>query len=300
MAAGAGMADKIGRQWHRFYRTGACAGRRYCALAVANGIVLCPSGTATNGLCIVKRYAQRQVMGNRMEEINLIGQYLPRILQGAVLTLEIAVLSLVISIIIGLAGANMRLSRNRLLSRLGWLYSSVVRGVPDLIWMLMVYYSAQIGLNAITEAWELDYFEISPFAAGVLTLSFIFGAYFTETFRGAIMAIPYGQIEAGHAYGMRGMQVLRRITFPLMMRFALPSVRNNWLVLTKATALVSIIGLDDMTRIAQQAGSATHLPFIFNTVSALLFLLLTTVSLYVFRYLDKHYQRGFAREDAHV
>ncbi|ETF01153.1 histidine/lysine/arginine/ornithine ABC transporter permease HisQ [Advenella kashmirensis W13003] len=235
-----------------------------------------------------------------MEELNLIGQYLPRILQGAVLTLEIAVLSLVISILIGLVGANMRLSRNRLLARLGQLYSSVVRGVPDLIWMLMVYYSAQIGLNALTEAWDLDYFEISPFAAGVLTLSFIFGAYFTETFRGAIMAIPYGQIEAGQAYGMRGLQVMRRITFPLMMRYALPSVRNNWLVLTKATALVSIIGLDDMTRIAQQAGSATHLPFVFNTISALLFLLLTTVSLYVFRFLDRHYQRGFVREDAHV
>ncbi|MDK7178436.1 ABC transporter permease subunit, partial [Micrococcus luteus] len=100
--------------------------------------------------------------------------------------------------------------------------------------------------------------EISPFAAGVFTLSFIFGAYFTETFRAAILAVPGGQIEAGYAYGLTPFQVLYSVTFPLMMRYALPGVRNNWLVLTKSTALVSIIGLDDMTRVAQQAGSATQ------------------------------------------
>ena len=227
-----------------------------------------------------------------MFNFEIIWQYMPRILQGAVLTVELAVISVICAIVIGLVGALMRLSRSSLLNTIGAGYSTIVRGVPDLIWMLMVYYSAQLGLNAITSALGWSYFEISPFAAGVFTLSFIFGAYFTETFRAAILAVPGGQIEAGYAYGLTPLQVLSGITFPLMMRYALPSVKNNWLALTKSTALVSIIGLDDMTRVAQQAGSSTQYSFAFNLVSALLYLLITYVSLKVFIFLDKRYQRG--------
>lgn len=227
-----------------------------------------------------------------MFNFEIIWQYMPRILQGAVLTVELAVISVICAIVIGLIGALMRLSRSPLLNAIGAGYSTIVRGVPDLIWMLMVYYSAQLGLNAITSALGWSYFEISPFAAGVFTLSFIFGAYFTETFRAAILAVPGGQIEAGYAYGLTPLQVLSGITFPLMMRYALPSVKNNWLALTKSTALVSIIGLDDMTRVAQQAGSSTQYSFAFNLLSALLYLLITYVSLKVFVFLDKRYQRG--------
>lgn len=230
-----------------------------------------------------------------MFDSSIVFGYLPRILTGAVLTIEIAVLSLLFSVIFGLIGAVMRLSKHTVLSATATAYSTIVRGVPDLIWMLMAYYCVQIGLNMVTEAIGVGMFEISPFFAGVFTLSFIFGAYFTETFRGAILAVPYGQIEAGYAYGFSGIAVLYRITFPLMMRFALPGVRNNWLVLTKATALVSIIGLDDMTRIAQQAGSSTHKSFLFNMISACLFLLITFVSLRVFAWLERRYQRGVSQ-----
>lgn len=234
-----------------------------------------------------------------MIDFEILWQYLPRILNGAVLTIQIAVASLIFAILVGLLGALMRLSKSKLLAGIATAYSTIVRGVPDLIWMLMVYYSAQLGINALTDALGWSSFEISPFFAGVFTLSFIFGAYFTETFRGAILAVPYGQIEAGHAYGLSAFQVLSRITFPLMMRYALPGVRNNWLVLTKATALVSIIGLDDMTRVAQQAGSSTHYSFAFNMVSACLYLLITFVSLKAFVYLDKRYQRGVRQGVAH-
>ncbi|NLP33294.1 Histidine transport system permease protein hisQ [Oligella ureolytica] len=227
-----------------------------------------------------------------MFNLEIIWQYMPRILQGAVLTVELAVISVLCAILIGLVAALMQLSGSRLLSAISVAYSTIVRGVPDLIWMLMVYYSAQLGLNAVTTALGWSYFEISPFAAGVFTLSFIFGAYFTETFRAAILAVPNGQIEAGHAYGLTSFQVLKDITFPLMMRYALPSAKNNWLALTKSTALVSIIGLDDMTRVAQQAGSSTQSSFAFNLISALLYLLITYVSLKVFVFVDKRYQRG--------
>lgn len=228
-----------------------------------------------------------------MVDFDVIWQYLPRILDGALLTVALAILSVICAMVIGLGGAALRLARNPLLSGVGAFYSTVVRGVPDLIWMLMVYYSAQIGLNSLTAALGWDfYIEIDAFSAGVFTLSFIYGAYFTETFRAATMALPKGQIEAAYAYGLSSWQVLTRVTFPLMMRYAMPSVRNNWLTLTKSTALVSIIGLEDMTRVAQQAGSSTQYSFAFNLLSALLYLLITYVSLKVFSYFDKRYQRG--------
>lgn len=219
-------------------------------------------------------------------------EYVPSILRGAWLTLEVALASLALSVVIGLVAAAMQFTSNKQLIWISRIYSSIVRGVPEMIWMLMIFYSLQILLNKITESLAWSMLEISPLMAGILTLSFIYGAYFTETFRGAMLAIPSGQIEAAQAYGMRPLQVLRLITFPLMMRFALPGIKNNWLVLTKATALVSIIGLDDVTRLAQRAGSSTHMPFLFNLFAAFLFLILTSLSLIVFHWLDTHYQRG--------
>ena len=227
-----------------------------------------------------------------MDKINIIMQYMPRILSGAWLTLAVALLSFALSFALGLLGANMRLSKNKLINGIATAYSTIVRGVPDLVWMFLIYYGLQYWLNDFAEAYNYETIEISPFMAGVFTIAFIFGAYFTETFRGAMLAIPSGQMEAGYAYGMSAWQVLMRITFPLLMRFALPGVKNNWLVLTKTTALVSIVGLDDVTRLSQLAGSKEQMSFMFNLVSALLFLLLTTVSLVIFRKLERQYARG--------
>lgn len=227
-----------------------------------------------------------------MEKINIILEYMPRILNGAMLTLVVALLSFALSFVLGFVGANMRLSNNKIISAVATTYSTVVRGVPELVWMFLIYYGLQFWLNDFAETNHYERVEISPFMAGVFTLSFIYGAYFTETFRGAMLAVPSGQTEAGHAYGLSAWQVMRRITFPLVMRFALPGVKNNWLVLTKATALVSIIGLEDVTRIAQQSGAKEQMSFTFNLVSALVFLLLTTVSLSIFRKLERQYARG--------
>lgn len=219
-------------------------------------------------------------------------EYAPSIVKGSWLTLGVALASLVLAVLIGLVAAAMQFTSSKRLIWISRIYSATVRGVPELIWMLMLVFSLQIGLNKVTESMGLPMIEISPLMAGIFTLSFIYGAYFTETFRGAMLAIPSGQIEAAQAYGMRPLQVLRLITFPLMMRFALPGIKNNWLVLTKATALVSIIGLEDVVRLAQRAGSSTHMPLLFNLFSGFLFLVFTSLSLLVFRQLEAHYQRG--------
>ena len=227
-----------------------------------------------------------------MNTSSIVWQYVPRLLEGALVTLAVAVISFICSFFIGLVGAQMRLSNIPVVRWVAGIYSAVLRAVPELLWMLLLFFGIQMWLNQWTEYLGLGVLQIEPFSAGVLVLSLIYGAYFTETMRGAIMAIPPGQMEAGVAYGMSSMQVLRRITFPLMMRFALPGIQNNWLALSKATAVVSLIGLEDVVRIAQQAGAKEHQSLLFNLCSAAVFLVITLGSVYLFRYLDRMYRKG--------
>ena len=207
--------------------------------------------------------------------------YGPLLLAGARQTIALAVLSLAVSVVLGLLGASAKLSRHGLLRAMATAYTTLIRSVPDLVLMLLLFYSIQIAVNNLTDALGLDQFDIDPFTAGVLTLGFIYGAYFTETFRGAFLAVPRGQLEAGSAYGMSGMRVFARILFPQMMRFALPGIGNNWQVIVKATALVSIIGLADIVKAAQDAGKSSFNMFFFILVAALVYLAITSASNFV-------------------
>ncbi|MEN9544231.1 MAG: hypothetical protein RLZZ598_1064, partial [Pseudomonadota bacterium] len=165
--------------------------------------------------------------------------YLGSILEGAGLSLAVALLSLLLACTLGLLGALAKLSRSRLAQRAAGLYTTLIRGIPDLVLMLLVFYGGQLLANRIGEQFGADYIDIDPFVAGVLTIGFIYGAYLTETFRGAFLAVPGGQREAGLSCGMSRGQVLRRIELPQMLRHALPALSNNWLVLVKSTAIVS-------------------------------------------------------------
>ena len=120
--------------------------------------------------------------------------YLISILHGALLSIQVALGALVVAIVLGLAGATAKLSSHKPLIWLGGIYSTIIRGIPDLVLMLLIFYGGQIGLNVLLESFGYtDYVEINPFAAGLITIGFIYGAYMTETFRGAILAIPRGQ-----------------------------------------------------------------------------------------------------------
>ena len=134
--------------------------------------------------------------------------------------------------------------------------------------------------------------QINPFLAGTITIGFIFGAYMTETFRGAILAVPRGQIEAAYAYGMTRLQMFIRILLPQMIRHAIPGFGNNWLVMVKTTALVSIIGLDDMVRKAALAAWATRMPFTFYVVVAINYLIITSISVTALKWLEDRYSLG--------
>ncbi len=222
--------------------------------------------------------------------------YYLSILQASLVTIAVSLASLAVAVVFGLLGAAARLSQDRFASAAGTLYATVVRGIPDLVMMLLVFYGGTMGLNHLMEALgRKGSVDINPFVAGVLTLGFIYGAYMTETFRGAILAIPRGQAEAAWAFGMGRRQTFLRITAPQMVRYALPGFTNNWLVLIKSTALVSLIGLQEMTYIAKQASAATRSPFEFFLFTAALFLLFTSASLWVLRRLDARYSLGTRR-----
>jgi arginine/ornithine transport system permease protein len=207
--------------------------------------------------------------------------YYASILQGALLTAGVSLAALALAVLLGMLGAAAKLSGNRVL-----------------VLMLLIFYGGTIGLNHLLERLGIDAtVDINPFAAGALTIGFIYGAYMTETFRGAMLAIPRGQMEAAWAFGMGRLRTFLRITLPQMVRHALPGFTNNWLVLIKATALVSLIGLQEMTYRAKQASAATREPFTFYLFAAALFLIFTSVSLWALRWLERRYSLGVVRHD---
>jgi len=228
--------------------------------------------------------------------LNLQG-YGPAIVQGTVLTIELCLVSLVIAMLLGIVTALAKLSRSRVLNLLAQTYTTVIRGIPDLVLMLLIFYGGQVFINQVGPMLGYDaYVDINPFIAGVLTIGFIFGAYMAETFRGAILAVPHGQLEAGYAYGMSRFLVFARILLPQMVRHAIPGFGNNWLVLMKTTALVSIIGLKDMVRMAGLASGATRMPFTFYMVVAVNYLILTSISIVLLNWLNTRYSAGFIKD----
>ncbi len=227
-----------------------------------------------------------------------MSDYYWSILNGALLTVGVSLAALAVSIMLGLMGAAAKLSGNPVLVVPAMVYTTIIRGIPELVLMLLIFYGGSIGINHLLELSGTGItLDIEPFSAGVLTLGFIYGAYMTETFRGAILSIPRGQFEAAAAFGMRPVQAFLRITLPQMVRYALPGFTNNWLVLIKATALISLIGLQEMTYLAKQASAATRSPFAFFLFTAGLFLLYTWASLAVLRRLNARYSLGTKRGD---
>jgi arginine/ornithine transport system permease protein len=221
--------------------------------------------------------------------------YGPSILEGAVLTVEAALAGLALSVLLGLLAALAKLSPALPLRALAGVYTTLIRGVPDLVLMLLVFFGGQMLMNDLSARMGFGHVDVGPFTAGVLTLGVIYGAYMAETFRGAILAVPKGQLEAARAFGMSPFLVFRRILLPQMLRHALPGFGNNWLVLLKATALLSVIGLDDMVRKATLAAGATRRPFTFYFAVALVFLALTTVSTLLLALAERRVRRGEAR-----
>jgi len=214
------------------------------------------------------------------------------LLRGLAHSLQIAAGAFAFGLLIGLFGAMGKLSGGPVLRDLLAVYTTVVRAVPELVLILILYFIGTDLLNQAATALGYGTVQISGVAAGIWVLGIVQGAYATEVLRGAILAVPPGQIEAGRAYGLTSSQLLRRVTLPAMLPHALPGLANLWLIATKDTALLAIVGFAELTLETRQAASSTRAYFTFYLAAGLLYLAVTLVSAFVFRRLEARARRG--------
>ncbi len=215
--------------------------------------------------------------------------YAPLIVKGTGITVSLAVISCLLATLLGALGAAGKLSGYRAAGAAAGAYTTVVRGIPDLVLLLLVYFGGQRLVNIAANALGLESVDLSKFWAGVLAIGFIYGAYLSETFRGAYMTIPRSQIEGAKALGLHNGQILWLVVLPQLMRFALPGYANVFQVLVKSTAVVSIIGLEDLVGLTNDIGKTLRQPFTFFAVAFVIFLGITWVSQRLFYWMERRY-----------
>lgn len=214
------------------------------------------------------------------------------LLRGLAKTFQIALGAYVLGLTIGLAGALGKIYGGPVLRWGLEIYTTLIRAVPELVLILLLYYAGTDLLNQALEGVGYERVDISGLAAGIYVLGLVQGAYATEVLRGAILAVPAGQVEAAAAFGMSWVQRHSRIVIPAMIPFALPGLANLWLIVTKDTALLAVVGFSELALETRQAAGATKSYFMFYVIAAMLYLLLTLVSNVVFRWIEHRYRRG--------
>lgn len=211
--------------------------------------------------------------------------------KGVQMTVVVGVSAMAVAIFLGLIGAWGKLSASGAARFLADTYTTIIRGIPELVMILLVYYGVPTLIQDVLDV-TVDF---NPFIAGVATIGFIYGAFSTEVFRGSYLAVGKGQIEAAKAAGMNRVLLFRRILLPQMWRFALPGLGNVWMVLIKATALVSVIQLPELMQNADIAARATRMPFTCYFAASLIYLLLTIVSVSIQHRAEAWANRGVRR-----
>ena len=219
----------------------------------------------------------------------MFSDYFSLMLTAALMTLGLAVCSLVLGLFLGMLFAV--LEANRFVGKPTAVLVALLRGLPEILVVWLVYF----GSSELVELLTGEYIEFGAFGCGVFALSLIFAAYASQTLRGAIQAIAKGQWESGTALGLSKGYTFLRIIMPQVWRHALPGLSNQWLVLLKDTALISLIGVDDLMRQAQLINTNTHQPFTWYGIAALIYLLVTLVSQVGIRKLELRFTR-FERE----
>ena len=218
------------------------------------------------------------------------------LLRGAWASLQIAVGAFALGLLIGTAGALGKLHGGPVTRDLLAVYTVVVRAVPELILILILYYAGTDLLNQALRALGQRPVEISGVVAGIAVLGIVQGAYATEVLRGAIQSVQRGQHEAARAYGMGSVQIFRRVTIPAMLPLALPGLSNLWLIATKDTALLAIVGFSELTLETRQAAGSTRAYFTFFLAAGALYLLMTLLSGRIFGWIEARYRRGQAAQ----
>jgi len=211
-----------------------------------------------------------------MLDWNIMIHYFPFLLKGALLTLEISILSLVLGLIFGLGGALCKLTRNPFLRWPASFYIWLIRSTPLLVQLFIIYFGLpQMGI------------DLGPFWSGVLGLSLNVGAYNAETIRGGIVSVPTGQTEAARSLGMSGALAMRRIILPQALRIIIPPLGNNFIILIKDTSLVSTITLVELTLTAQRFIGSTYKPFEMYLMAAALYAVMTSAASLLLSWLER-------------
>lgn len=214
---------------------------------------------------------------------------------GAVVTLEVAVSAYALGIGLGLIGAAAKLSTGVRYVAADF-YTTVVRSVPELLLIIYIYYRAPVAVTGLVSLLGINtQVDIDPFLAAVIALGFIEGAYTTEIFRGAIQAVPKGQLEAARAFGMTRWLRSRRIILPQMLRFAIPGLGNIWLNTTKDASLVSVVSLSELMNAGKQAAGGTKYYFFIYGIVGAYYLVITILSQIAIARLDRWANRGVRR-----
>lgn len=198
--------------------------------------------------------------------------------RGTLVTISLALATLPVGLTIGFFIALGKQSKDPLIRLAAEIYTTVFRGLPELLTLFLVYYGAQFGLSAVVKLVTGQSFEINPFLAGMVALGVVLSSYSSETFLSAFRGIPFGQYEGAYSVGLTRGQTLRMVIVPQLIRLALPGLSNLWLNLMKDTALVSVITLNDLLRETVIAVGATKQPFFFYGVACLIFLSLSMIS----------------------
>jgi octopine/nopaline transport system permease protein len=218
------------------------------------------------------------------------------LLKAAGITLAAAICGFLLGSLLGVSGAALKLSRFGISRMAGLFYTTVFRGVPEILVVYLFYFGGSL---AITKTMNLGGFTgfYSPpaFAIGVASVGIVSGAYQTEAYRSAFLRLDRGQIEAGASCGMSKYLLLRRIIAPQTLRFALPALGNVWQSALKETSLLSVIGLTELLRQAGTAAGSTRQPLLFYGVAFLMFLIIGRVTGFAFSRMESHLARALRR-----
>jgi polar amino acid transport system permease protein len=221
----------------------------------------------------------------------VIGEWGAALFNGALITLQISFGAFAVGLIVGLAVALAKLSGNTWLQPFANAYTTVCRAVPELLLILLLYYAGSDAINALLALGGHEQVDINGFAAAVTVLGIVQGAYAAEIIRGAVLAIPYGHIEAAKAYGLSRSRMIRRIILPAMLPYALAGLANLWLVLIKDSALISVVGYNELLFTSKQAAGSTRQYLLFYLAVAAIYLSFTLLSNAVFYRFERNFRR---------
>ena len=216
------------------------------------------------------------------------------LLIATLMTLAVSITAMFIGFVFALIFTPLKLSKNKFLNLIANFYTTVIRGVPELLVIYLFFFGGSSAIMFVASIFGYnDYIEINAFLTGAFSIGIISGAYSTEVFRGAIQSIDKGQFEASNVLGFNKVTRFFKIILPQMLRLSIPNLSNVWQITLKDTSLISVTGLVEIMRQSYIAAGSTRDPLLFYTVAAVLYLMLTFLSMKFINKMEIKYNRGY-------